>query len=68
MTMPSSDGATVPAGFPDMQPRVASNSSNNVTFAENVNVTVNGTPYTVNISRQESASDLEAEKKQALED
>jgi len=51
-----------------MQPRVASNSSNNVTSAENVNVTVNGTPYTVNISGEESASDLEAEKKQALED
>jgi hypothetical protein len=31
-------------------------------------VTVNGTPYTINITGEESASDLIAEKKQAMED
>ena len=80
MTTPN-DGSSAPAGFPDMQPTAASNTSNNVnaTPAANVtisstssahttNVTVNGTPYTVNITGEESASDLEAEKKQALED
>lgn len=67
MTTPN-DGSTVPAGFQDMQPRAASNSSNNFTSAHMTNVTVNGTPYTVNITGEESASDLEADKKQALED
>ena len=64
------DGSSAPAGFPDMQPTVGQNSSgtSNSSSAHTTNVTVNGSNYTVNITGEESASDLMAERQQVLED
>jgi len=53
MTTPN-DGTTAPAGFPDMQPK-----SN-----ETANRTLNGNSSNLNITGDESAADLEAEKKE----
>jgi len=60
MTTPN-DGTTAPAGFPDMDP-VSPNAKNATTAPNNTNSS------NVNITGDESAADLEAEKKEIIDD
>lgn len=52
------DGSMTPS-----VPAEPSSNNSSQTVSHTTNVTVNGSSYTVNITGEESASDLEAEKK-----
>jgi len=67
MTTPN-DGTTAPAGFPDMQQNSTQNPNGTNATPNGANASANGNSSNVNITGDESAADLEAEKKEIQDD